>query len=227
MSNMYIYPPICVALCVAILCIILQWRAREGMDSSDCSDNPAECTAEGTALELQRVADFLSQGECDAIRRAALRKGLKRSTVLGEQQPSSTRTSSTVFLGEDDDPIVGRVFAKVSRLLGASRDRFEDIQVIRYHVGQKYDAHYDPCYRCQQDEKDLLREWTVLMYLNDDFQGGSTDFPLAGASVAPKRGMAAVFRSMVGGKIVRQSKHQSQPVTDGTKWAATVWVRPE
>ena len=67
----------------------------------------------------------------------------------------------------------------------------------------------------------------MLVYLNDDFSGGSTDFPVTGDSVRPVKGMAAVFRSMWDGKIVRASKHQGTPVTHGTKWVATVWVHPK
>lgn len=206
------------ACLVALACLTVMCVACAGRENY---------TPRSTPLELHLVDDFLTKDEATAISRAALRKGMKRSTVVDEDGPSSTRTSSTAFLGEADDPVVARVFAKVERLLGVPRDRFEDMQVIRYSEGQKYDAHYDPCHGCQEGKRDLLREWTVLMYLNDDFEGGVTDFPLAGKSVAPQTGRAAVFRSMEGDKIVRQSKHQSLPVTAGTKMAATVWVRPK
>lgn len=170
-----------------------------------------------TPLELRLVRDVLTDEECAAVKRAALRKGLKRSTVTGDKKTSSTRTSSTVFLNEEDDPVVRVVQDKVASLQGIPKDRFEDLQVIRYEMGQKYDAHYDPT-----DE--LPREFTVILYLNDDFEGGATDFPLARASVKPVKGGAAVFRNMVGDRIVYGSQHMGAPVTRGTKWAATVWV---
>ena len=176
-------------------------------------------------LELRTHLDFLTPDECEDVRAAALRKGLNRSTVVDSADLSSDRTSSTVFLTEADAPVVGAVFAKVSALTGAPRSRMEDLQVIRYEPGQKYEAHYDPCFKCNGSS--LLREYTVLMYLNDDFEGGSTDFPLAKASVTPVRGMAAVFKSMHEDKIVKDSKHRGAPVKRGTKWAATVWIRPE
>lgn len=177
-------------------------------------------------LELRRVPGFLSDDECEAIRRAALRKGLSRSVVV-RTGTSTSRTSSTTFLAEADDPVVTTVFDKVTALLGATKDRFENLQVIRYERGEEYKAHYDPCFKCDGNDKDLPREHTVLIYLNDDFGGGSTDFPEAGVSVRPVKGMAAVFRSLQDGRIVRGSKHCGAPVTDGTKWAATVWVRPK
>lgn len=208
---------------LALACLLTR-RTVELMGSDDCSDDPSECTHPREPLELRRVVNFLNHKECAAVREAAVRAGLARSTVVGEEGQSGLRTSSTVFLKENDNPIVSRIYQKVSQLLGVPADTFEDLQVIRYRVGEKYDAHFDPCYRCDQGS-DIVREWTVLMYLNDDFTGGSTDFPLAGVSVAPQKGMAVAFRSMRGGKIVRQSKHQSSPVQSGTKWAATVWVR--
>lgn len=177
-------------------------------------------------LELRVVPGFLSDDECEAIRQAAIRKGLSRSVVVGNAT-STSRTSSTTFLSEADDPAVTAVFDKVAALVGATKDRFENMQVVRYKRGEEYKAHYDPCFKCSAGNKDLLRERTVIAYLNDDFDGGATDFPETGDSVRPLKGAVAVFRSLQDGKIVQESKHQGAPVTRGTKWVATVWVHPK
>lgn len=177
-------------------------------------------------LELRTIPGFLSEDECVALKEAAVQKGMKRSTVVTSKDPTAVRTSSTAFLTVDEAPVVGRVYAKVASLLGVDPMRFEDIQVIRYTVGQEYKEHYDPCFRCT-DGGNLLREFTVLMYLNDDYGGGFTEFPLAKQSVAPVKGSAAVFKNLKDGKIIRESKHRSTPITHGVKWAATVWVAAE
>lgn len=55
----------------------------------------------------------------------------------------------------------------------------EDIQVLRYEHGQKYDPHYDYF----SDEVNTVRGGhriaTVLMYLTDVAKGGETVFPSA------------------------------------------------
>lgn len=55
----------------------------------------------------------------------------------------------------------------------------EDIQVLRYEHGQKYDPHYD--YFSDQDNiaQGGHRIATVLMYLTDVVKGGETVFPQA------------------------------------------------
>lgn len=212
----------CGAIAVALACLGVWTLARTacgggGYGGGGYDDSP---------LELRTLSGFLTPEECDAVVEAARAKGMQRSTVVSTEGASSTRTSSTTFLGADESPVVGRVFAKVAAMLGASEDRFEKMQVIAYQENQQYKAHYDPCFKCANGT-DLPREFTVLVYLNDGFEGGTTDFPLADpqASVVPEQGMALVFRNMKNGKIVRASKHQGSPVSRGTKWAATVWVR--
>ena len=200
----------CVAALLLVCIVLCVWMASRPRET----------------LRLYLVDGFLTPEECDAIREAALRKGLSRSHVLTSRTPTSTRTSDTVFLSESDDPIATAVFEKVAALTGKPRSSMEDLQVIRYEEGQKYDVHHDPCFKCTKDGGDLLRELTVLMYLNDGFEGGETEFPIDEQSVRPRQGMAAVFQSMIDGRIVQASQHRSVPVTRGTKWAATVWIRP-
>lgn len=176
------------------------------------------------AINLRQFVGFLTEAECAAAIDAAKRKGMARSTIAKALKTSDARTSSTVFLARDDDPVVARIFDKVSSLMEVPPSQMEGLQILSYAEGQRYDAHYDPCFKCKADNGHLLREHTVLMYLNDDFEGGATDFPLARCSVAPVKGMAAVFTSMKDGQIIKESKHAGMPVARGTKWLATVWI---
>lgn len=58
----------------------------------------------------------------------------------------------------------------------------EDIQVLRYEEGQKYEPHYDYF----SDKVNIVRGGhrlaTVLMYLSDVEKGGETVFPEAEVS---------------------------------------------
>lgn len=58
----------------------------------------------------------------------------------------------------------------------------EDIQVLRYEYGQKYEAHHDYF----SDKVNIVRGGhrlaTVLMYLSDVGKGGETVFPNAEVS---------------------------------------------
>ena len=55
----------------------------------------------------------------------------------------------------------------------------EDIQVLRYEHGQKYDPHYDYFTDKVNIARGGHRIATVLMYLTDVTKGGETVFPQA------------------------------------------------
>lgn len=63
-----------------------------------------------------------------------------------------------------------------------SSDNGEDMQVLRYEPGQKYDAHYDYFVDKVNIARGGHRIATVLMYLSDVVKGGETVFPMAEVS---------------------------------------------
>ncbi len=167
---------------------------------------------------------FLTPKECKAIIKAAMRKGLTRSEVVGKAggEVSNVRTSSQVFI-KHDDPAAEPIVAKVEKLLGCSRKHFEEVQVVRYKPGQKYGAHYDSDADTPRDE---MRTDTVLMYLNEPKAGGNTAFPKAGVEVSPQRGKAVHWKNLDShGNVLPCAYHAGTPVIKGTKWICTVWKR--
>lgn len=55
----------------------------------------------------------------------------------------------------------------------------EDIQVLRYEYGQKYDSHFDYFSDEVNNVRGGHRMATVLMYLSNVEKGGETVFPSA------------------------------------------------
>jgi len=84
----------------------------------------------------------------------------------------------------------------------------ECIRFYRYQAGDFFKPHRDTHFMRSRDERSLL---SVVVYLNDDFVGGQTDFPEAQKQVAPKPGRAAVF----GHRML----HESMPIASGVKYA--------
>ncbi|HEX2569785.1 MAG TPA: 2OG-Fe(II) oxygenase [Polyangia bacterium] len=82
----------------------------------------------------------------------------------------------------------------------------ERLRFFRYEPGQYYLWHQDSPFRRSDKEQSLL---TVLIYLNDDFTGGATEFD-GGYRVVPQRGMALVFE--------HGWMHQGCPVMQGRKY---------
>jgi len=65
-----------------------------------------------------------------------------------------------------------------------------------------------------------------MIYLNDDFTGGETDFPQIALRFQPKRGMAVVWRNLSEeGAGNREALHSGMPVISGSKYIITKWFR--
>ena len=91
----------------------------------------------------------------------------------------------------------------------------------RYAPGQQYRPHLDTL-----PNADNQRIRTAILYLNANYQGGETAFPLLGFTVAPCVGDLLVFDNVdASGLPDPRSRHAGLPVTGGTKWVATRWIR--
>ena len=68
---------------------------------------------------------------------------------------------------------------------------------------------------------------TVLCYLNDVSEGGSTVFPNINKEVFPEAGKIAVFHNCFPGTDTPNpgSLHGASPVLSGEKWAINLWFR--
>lgn len=163
--------------------------------------------------------------ECAALIDDAEDAGLVRSTVVHDADPiTSSRTSSHVFL--EDSETADALAKRVSKFLRIPTTHFESVQVARYRPGEKYDAHYDAARLSDTNTTtELPRMYSVLLYLNDDYEGGHTEFPNCGADVTPRRGMGVLWRNLSeSGRNLKSSFHGGLPVTSGTKYICTLWI---
>jgi prolyl 4-hydroxylase len=173
------------------------------------------------------VYNFLSPDESKAIIKEATERGLDRSTVLSENSPvQSSRTSRHTFLDPGTSPAAATIMQRASALLGIPLSHFEQLQVAAYEKGQEYRAHNDACKQCTASKQDLARMYTLLVYLNDDFEGGHTVFPNCGVDVKPRQGMGVLWRNIDdNGTNLKSSFHAGESVTGrGTKWICTMWI---
>ena len=95
----------------------------------------------------------------------------------------------------------------------------EPTQFLYYNVGGKYDVH--------NDSEDFVngkltrvceRDITVLIYLNEDYEGGELEFPDWGISMKPKAGTLIAFPSYI------DFSHRVHPVTKGKRFSLVTWI---
>ena len=67
---------------------------------------------------------------------------------------------------------------------------------------------------------------TFLVYLNDDFQGGETEFLSTGLKVKGRKGDGLLFRNAdESGQPDLNSRHAGLPPVSGIKFLASRWIR--
>mmetsp|Transcript_11598 Transcript_11598/g.32872 ORF Transcript_11598/g.32872 Transcript_11598/m.32872 type:complete len:346 (-) Transcript_11598:300-1337(-) len=188
--------------------------------------------------------NFLSHEECDHIIELA-EPVMERSTVVGSGGAGvldNIRTSSGTFIMRYADQVISDIEERIARFTHIPVAHQEDMQVLKYDIGQKYGAHYDSL------TDGSPRIATVLMYLSDVEEGGETAFPKSthfldqnlqtqgewsecargSVTARPKKGDALLFFSL--NSDLRQDKyslHTGCPVVRGTKWSATAWIHTQ
>ncbi|HEY6916596.1 MAG TPA: 2OG-Fe(II) oxygenase [Allosphingosinicella sp.] len=169
--------------------------------------------------------NFLSPEECAYLRETA-RPHFQSSVVVhpftGQRFQHPIRTSDTaIFPLAFENPAI---HALNRRMAAASRTRPEQgepLQILRYSPGQEYRLHSDAL-AGEANQRTL----TMLIYLNDAFEGGETAFPAANIHVRGRQGDAILFRNIgEDGLPDPLARHAGKPVFKGTKFVASRWIR--
>ncbi|MFK7958069.1 MAG: 2OG-Fe(II) oxygenase [Lysobacterales bacterium] len=109
---------------------------------------------------------------------------------------------------------------QVGSRYGSPAQRFEPPYILRYPPGGKYVLH---CDGEQFDEEAQRwyrirdRDVSLLIYLNDNYEGGQLQFDILNFTYTPQAGDLVFFPSN------HLFSHQSLPIQSGYKWAIVSW----
>merc|ERR1712232_598173 len=180
--------------------------------------------------------NFVTDEETRTVRQLTHSK-LKRSTDQGQidaktgimnQLTQNSRTSTNAWCQDEcaRNPVVSKLLNRVAEVVQVQPDNFENMQVLRYDVGQEYQTHHDSS---QRDFESLEgpRLYTMFLYFEEVAEGGGTRFPNLNLTVEPKKGKALLWPSIKNSnprEIDGRTHHAALPVIRGTKLGANVWV---
>ncbi len=161
------------------------------------------------------VADFLDPVLCRGLIAETESLGYTDAPITtpwGFERIPEVRNNTRVML--DDPARAAALWDKLSPLVndpatfGGWRPLGlnERLRFYRYTPGQHFRWHLDGAFMRSPRERS---RWTFMVYLNDDFEGGGTDFE-DGVTVRPVTGAALVFAHGL--------RHQGAEVTRGTKY---------
>lgn len=159
------------------------------------------------------VDNFLSAKECsNYIEKAELQNFEEAKINMQGNQVMNKMIRNNDRLLFFDDNLANDLWLKlkafVPSLIGSSVaiGLNEMFRIYRYETGQRFKMHRDGSYERNDSEFSIL---SFLVYLNDDFKGGETEFRKI-TTVTPKTGTALVFHHPV--------RHEGKEISSGTKY---------
>ena len=179
---------------------------------------------------MKEIENFISQQEANYLIKM-IDQHASKSMVVGSgdnmNEYSKSRTSYTSNLIAND-PTVESLHKRIAKYLGQPLHKGEALQGQRYDIGQYFTTHHD-YFKGDSYEKNCLssgnRTYTFMLYLNDNFQGGSTKFPHFKKEIKPKACKAVVWNNLQHGIPNEYMSHSGETVTEGTKYIITSWWR--
>lgn len=110
---------------------------------------------------------------------------------------------------------------RLAPYFGVKFEWFERPQILRYRTGGRYDPHADSEQLEVSSNKWMRvqdRDISVLLYLNEDYEGGAISFDSLDFSLQPKSGMLLAFPSD------HRYLHTAHPTTKGTRYVIVSWA---
>ncbi len=187
------------------------------------------------APRIAVVEKFLSPEVCDWLINVS-RPMLQRARVIDYQtgavrdDPVRDNSAMAMTVG-GSDLVFATVRARIAALTGLPVSGLEVTAILRYEVGQKYLAHYDYFDKNSPGQTEDFsgegqRVVTFLVYLNDDYVGGETAFPVVKARYKGRKGDALFFWNVApDGAPDGRTLHAGLPPTRGEKWLLSQWIR--
>lgn len=158
--------------------------------------------------------DALDAATCNALVAAAEQAGFSAGGQAGGprvvDEHGVEAASSTAIV--DEPRLALRLYHKLGRTLPLVREQMSLVgvgarmRVLRYEAGQRTELHCDPPLRRGEHETSV---YTILVFLDDEFDGGATQFDGGETSIAAQRGRVVMFD--------QRDPHRGAPVALGSK----------
>jgi TPR repeat protein len=177
---------------------------------------------------------FASDDECRWLIERG-RPQMTRAKVYrdsAEARFADTRTnreaSLTIF---NADLALSLMRDRIAAAALVSSTHFEVAKILHYAPGEQFALHAD---FIEPSTPDLIRQIatlgqraaTFLLYLNDDYAGGATEFPRLALRHRGARGDALLFSNIdAAGEPDYDTIHAGLPTTEGEKWVLSQWIR--
>ena len=186
-------------------------------------------------VQIHALDFFIAPAVCDwliARARNCLTRARVYNAVNQEDLVSNTRTNSVANFSLADIELLDVLLqVKMSYACQIPMSHMEAPAVLHYGAGEEASNHYDfvdpntPDYAAEI-ARNGQRVMTFLIYLNEDYEGGETNFPTLGVSHKGRRGGALYFANAHADmQPDTRMLHAGRPPASGEKWIVSQFIR--
>ena len=211
------------------------WRGARGRISVERLLAAPAPKALAEKPRLRVFERFASAAECRWVierLRPKLHPAVVWDVDSGETLEDPYRSNRSAELPvQDMDVAIEVLRARISAATRIPEFVFELPQLMHYRVGEEFRPHHD---YIDPDKPGLAldlarrgqRIGTFLLYLNDAFAGGATEFPQAGIAYRGRTGDALFFANVTpDGRPDPLTLHAGRSPSSGEKWILSQWIR--
>lgn len=169
------------------------------------------------------VTDIIHAEDVKYLLRQEKKNKFVRSGLM-YSSPSEVRTSSTMFLSKNTDPVLDCIGKRISTAIHQPFAHMESFQMTKYYENQHYKPHWDWFTR---GDEPTQRTHTVFVYLKTAKCGGTTIFPHLNIDISAEPGSGLIWANLdYNGKGENLVQHGGTDVTcNDTKIGLNVWFQ--
>lgn len=211
------------------------WRQMAKAINLAAWQTPLPGTDLNDAPLIRCFPDFLSPEVCRWLierARPLLSRALVYEALAKQTMVHPTRTNdAAVFNVFNSDFVCLLMQRRMCACLSLPFSQLEPAVVLHYAEGRQITEHFDfvdpnaPNYEQEIAQKGQ-RIVTFLIYLNDDYAGGETEFTRLGITHKGRAGEGLFFsNALADGSSDVRTLHAGHPTTRGQKWIVSQFVR--
>lgn len=174
------------------------------------------------------IDNVLTDMECKQLIELGSKKFTKAGT-LGKNI-EGYRTADGSWLSEPNE-LVNKVKNMISIMTGNPIENQEEVHIVKYEIGGEFKVHNDYFHPNEEYYSEHIklggqRVLSCLFYLNDNYEGGETEFPIKKLKITPRTGRLLMWSNVTPtDELDYESLHAGLPVISGTKYIAVIWIR--
>ena len=209
-------------------------RLAEGIELASWT-SPIAGTSLSEDPAVRSYPEFTEDAACEWLierARGNLRRALVYDAAHGRDIADHMRTNTAAgFDLMTADLVQVALQHRMAASVGLPIENMEGPTVLHYEVGQEITNHFDflnprsPNYQ-EEIRRRGERIITFLVYLNDDYGGGETEFPRLGICHKGQRREGLMFvNALPSGPPDMRMVHAGRPPTSGEKWIVSQFIR--